>query len=565
MSTNFKTLTGIISFVLIASLNAGAQATIEVVDGSMPAGQGPSTANYGPISLQKDANSSGATNNIFTPTTPAEATSVTFKLLNQQYTANYSNLTTGLVFGARSTTAVGPIHPAGNPGVQRADGEDFFNILGSFISTPGGPTGNFFTSHSTVNPGQGIISIPSFDPLSPDFGKTANGAASVFTAAQIQYDQGIQNNPAPVPTAFNAATRYHYGDLLVEFNRFVRNPVIHIAGLGGSYQYIPFQTPALDPSIPSNWRRTQFSTELEVVGFPITYLSGNSSFQVSGTNGIINTSSSPDGASVSTGTSNADPIDHIGAASGSVRVNGTARLILIRVYLRGNNITNAATQFAWSAPGTASNNSPTSIRNPLTGDTWWISVSTEPSQLIPLAATGVNLSASLTGNDVALSWKTLTEINSNRFDIERSTDGINFTKIGEKAAAGYSNSDVNYSYADAGMNVSVYYYRLKLVDLDGKVSYSNIAAVRKSSIKTIKVFPNPAVENLSVEFSNAKGSYTVTLLNQAGQEVQNIKADISNTVQYVKINRNNVAAGMYYVRVKENNTGEVMSEKVVIK
>ncbi|HMT73468.1 MAG TPA: T9SS type A sorting domain-containing protein [Chitinophagaceae bacterium] len=556
MSTNFKTFIGLVSFVLICNSNIVGQTTLEIPDGIMPPGTGPSVANYGPVSLQKDLDNA-TNNNTFVAPLSSEVTTVSFKLANQQYSANYSNVSTGLVFGARSTTAVGPNHPSG-PGVQTADPEDFFNILGSFISNPGGPTSNFFTAHPFVNSGQGMISQPAF--TGPDAGKTVNGAISVFTVAQLQYDQGIQNNPSPLPSIHNDATRYYYGDLQIEFNRFIRNPVIHIAGLGGSYQYLPYQTPGLDPSVAANWRRTQFSTELQVVGATVTRLSGNGSFQVSGSN-ILNSSASPDGASVSTTVNASDPIDHIGAASGSVRVNALTKVITIRVYLRGCN----ASQFAWSAPGTASNNSPATLRNPLTGDTWWVSVSTIPEELIPLASTGVTLTGALNGNDVSLNWKTLTETNTKSFEIERSTDGINYVKVGEKTAAGNSVSEISYSSVDPNMNVPVYYYRLKMLDFDGRFSYSNVVIVRKSMIKGIKTFPNPATDHVNIEFSNAKGSYNVALVNQLGQQVYSKKVDINNTVQYVRIERGTIPAGMYHVSIHDNNTGEVQSEKVLIK
>jgi Secretion system C-terminal sorting domain len=562
MSTNFKTLICLASLVVITSTGLKAQiATLELPNnGSVPPqGVGPVSppAGIGPLFLLNDADNVGANNTFITPI-PAQTTSVTFKFINQQYSGlNYFNVGTGLTFGAAPTTAVDLTN---NPPRQEAQPTNVFTNLGTFSVNPGGPTAGMFSSHPTLNAGGGIL--PVFDFNTGTFG---NGAVQLFTAAQVQFDGGKApvgggSAPYPIATPSGTANRYYYGDFQITFSRFVKDPVVHFAGLGGSYSYIPIGG-VQNPNDPANWLRTFFSTELELVGALPTSLSGNSFFNVSG-NSITNTAVSPDGASVSTNPINgSDPFDHLGAASGSIRVNGTYRTLTFKVYLRGSNSSN----FGWSALGTASNTNLNTRRDPLTGDIWLVSVSAGVESLIPLPATGINLSASLTGSDVALSWKTLTEINSNRFDIERSTDGINFAKIGEKAAAGYSTSDVNYSYADAGMNVSVYYYRLKLVDLDGKVSYSNIATVRKSSIKTIKVFPNPAVENLSVEFSNAKGSYTITLLNQAGQEVQNIKADISNTVQYVKISRNNVAAGMYYIRVKENNTGEVMSEKVLIK
>jgi Secretion system C-terminal sorting domain len=549
MSTNFKNKILLAGF-LLAMFNANSQVvTIELPrQGTGINSTGPSTADVGAISMVKDPDNVGAN---FTALVGSEITNVTFKLINQQYTGlGYTGLSTGLTFGAGPTTAVA-LSPQ-LPGQQTVDPVNIYQSLGAFNVAPGGPTNGFYSSHPQVNFGTGIVTGATAGPTAKQ-----NGAVTIFTAAQVQYDQGIQNNPAPVPSVFNSTTKYYYGDLVIDFNRFVKDPVIHIAGLGGSYFYLPIGvSPASDPN---NWKRTRFTTELEG-GYSFTALSGNSNFVVS-PGKISNGAAKPDGASVSTTTSASDPFDHLGAASGSVRINGTVKTIVLKVYLRGSDITDAVREFAWSAPGTASNNDPATLRNPLTGDVWLISVSSEPASLIPLPATGVNLSASLVNSDVTLKWKTLTEINSNHFDIERSTDGINFVKIGERAAAGNSATDINYTYPD-NMNVAVYYYRLKLVDMDGKITYSNIAKVNKGTVKTIRTFPNPAVDNLNIEFSNAKGSYTISLLNQVGQEVKAVKADITNTTQYVRIERNTVAAGMYYVRVKENSTGEVILKKL---
>ena len=84
-------------------------------------------------------------------------------------------------------------------------------------------------------------------------------------------------------------------------------------------------------------------------------------------------------------------------------------------------------------------------------------------------------------------------------------------------------------------------------------------------IKGIKTFPNPATDHVNIEFSNAKGSYNVALVNQLGQQVYSKKVDINNTVQYVRIERGTIPAGMYHVSIRDNNSGEVQSEKVLIK
>ncbi len=560
MSNNFKNKI-LLSCLMIIALNAKSQfVTIEMPrQGTGINGLGPSVANVGPVSMIKDLDNSGVTP--FAALTGADITNVTFKLVNQQYTGlTYTGLSTGLAFGAGPTTAVAALPQL--PGQQTVEPVNLYQSLGAFAVAPGGPTDNYFTSHPTLFPGVGIITGAT--PISL---ARQNGAATVFTAAQVQYDQGITNNPAPVPSTFNSSTRYYYGNLVIEFNRFIKNPVIHLAGLGGSYFYLPIGVnPASDPN---NWRRSRFTTELEG-NYNMTALSGNSFFTVNNVAGVGSVTSSavkPDGASVSTIPSASDPFDHLGAASGSIRINGTVRTIVLKVYMRGSDITDAVREFAWSAPGSASNNDPASLRNPLTGDIWLVAVSTEPTQLIPLGATGVQLTAALNNNDVQLKWKTETESNTSHFEIERSIDGRNFTSIANKNAAGTSTTTVNYDLVDPNMNAAAYYYRLKLVDIDGRYIYSNIATVRKFSggVKAVRMFPNPAVSQVNLEFSNAKGNYVVSLYNQAGQEVSSQRTTINSTTQYITINRNSLAAGSYLVKVKNSDNNEVLfTEKVIM-
>jgi Secretion system C-terminal sorting domain len=543
MSTKIKFYT-IILCLAISKVSMG-QETLELTSRvSVSPAQGPTTSAIGPIAFNLDLNN--PVNNKFqTSALPAsQQLSATFTLANQTYTGlTYSNVSTGLLFGASPTTAIDNDLPF----VQEVEPNSTYNLLGSFSAGVGGPTNNMFTSNPsalpTVQSGTGIIADGVF--ASPANG--ANNAVGVFTAAQVLFDR-----PGG-PAVHNSATRYYYGDVVINFSKFVNNPVIHIAGLGGSYRYFPVS--GTNSNDPSQWLSSFFTTELEVLpGFTLTRMSGNQFFTVAG-NGITNSSPTPNGASVNTV---GGLFQDLGAASGSFRINGPVRTVTLRVYLRGSD----ASTFPWSTPQATVAGA---NRNPFTGDIWWISASVEPSTLISLPSTGVTLAAALNGNDVSLNWKTLTEVNSKSFEIERSVDGINYVKIAEKAAAGNSTTDVNYSYLDPNMTAKTYYYRLRMVDIDNKFTYTNIAIVRKSSVKSIRVFPNPVSDYMNIEFSNAKGAYTVSLFNQAGQEVQSRKADINSTVQYVRIEKGNLLTGMYYVRVTNTSTGEVFNEKLIVK
>lgn len=533
MSTKIKLYLMASLLSMIGAPNSYSQATAELAtsSGGFAPGSGPVTSNQGPINLRKD----NSNNNNLTPLNGADETKVTFSLSNQQYTGlTYNNITTGLVFGAQPTTATGG-------STQQVDPGNIYAKLGDFLVAPGGPTDNFYTAASPFPPGTGILTGNTFPPPPSS---EANGAIFLFTNAQWQADRV----PAGV---HNSTTRHYYGDLVINFNRFIANPVIHIAGLGGSYRYCPV---GLDPTNPANYQSTFFSTELDIVGYSGTKLSGNSFLSVSGSS-ITNNAAAPSGASVST-VGSSTLFDEIGAASGSVKINAAVKTITLRIYLRGSN----ASQFFWSAPGSASGGT----RNPLTGDIWGVSVSAELAQLITLPATGLNLTAALNGNDVQLKWKTVSEANSDKFIIERSTDGANYTQIGVKQAAGYSTTESNYSHVDPNMTDNARYYRVKLVDFDGKASYSNVAIVRKSGgIKGMKIFPNPVVNQLNLEFSNMKGSHTVSLYDISGQEVVRQVINVNSTVQYFTLAKNSLPAGSYIIKVRSDDNQETYSEKVI--
>ena len=79
------------------------------------------------------------------------------------------------------------------------------------------------------------------------------------------------------------------------------------------------------------------------------------------------------------------------------------------------------------------------------------------------------------------------------------------------------------------------------------------------------MFPNPVVNQVNLEFSNAKGNYVVSVYNQAGQEVITQKTTITNTVQYVTINRNSLSGGSYIIRVRNTENSEVLfAEKMIL-
>lgn len=119
------------------------------------------------------------------------------------------------------------------------------------------------------------------------------------------------------------------------------------------------------------------------------------------------------------------------------------------------------------------------------------------------------------GNKNVLNWATTSEINSERFDIMRSTDGVNFTIAGTVASKGGSVL-TTYTFDDNNPPIGLAYYRLSQVDKDGQASLSQTISVNNLTTRLyIEKYPNPAHDNL-----------TVTVLGTINGSIQMIIADM---------------------------------------
>jgi len=105
---------------------------------------------------------------------------------------------------------------------------------------------------------------------------------------------------------------------------------------------------------------------------------------------------------------------------------------------------------------------------------------------------------------VLLDWSTATETNNDHFVIQRSSEGLSWQDIG--TVKGHTNSTVlqNYSFTDITPITGMNYYRLKLVETDGNVSYSGVRKVQFAGDWIVHVYPNPAQDYLVLEFNSDK-------------------------------------------------------------
>jgi len=172
----------------------------------------------------------------------------------------------------------------------------------------------------------------------------------------------------------------------------------------------------------------------------------------------------------------------------------------------------------------------------------------------------VDLAAQHQDNSNVINWTTVNEKNVNYFIVEISSDGKKFESMG-KVVAKNSNGSVNeYSYEDLNYHFSTIYYRIKEVDKDEIVSYSNVISLAHSQ-PSIHVFPNPTDGVFSVTYQSGmnQNEYQLTVHNPLGELIFQKKLDQNRLEESFDLNHYPV--GLYVVTVKNDN--QVFTEKVV--
>ncbi len=152
-----------------------------------------------------------------------------------------------------------------------------------------------------------------------------------------------------------------------------------------------------------------------------------------------------------------------------------------------------------------------------------------------------------------LRWETQFENNSSYFDVERSTDAINFQYIGKVMAAGFSSSPVTYHFIDHAPASGFNYYRLKQVDRDGSIEYSPARLVRFDGLDagSVRYYPNPTRGMLQIDVSAVlnKEIRIITITNAAGIVVQQFIPRLSNDSK-IDVNLGNMPKGIYFIQLK---------------
>lgn len=183
-----------------------------------------------------------------------------------------------------------------------------------------------------------------------------------------------------------------------------------------------------------------------------------------------------------------------------------------------------------------------------------------PTTVVPVRL--LSFDATANKNSVTLNWATAQEMNNKGFTVERSTNGTSFEKIGW--VTGKLNSvQASYSFNDNYVQPNtVYYYRLRQVDADGKEELSPVRQVRisKSGI-SVTVSPVPARSVMNVYINGTAQAASVNLVNAQGQLVKSWTSVNAYNSAY-SLDVSNLPSGVYVLNITLPE--EKIVKKVVI-
>lgn len=169
-------------------------------------------------------------------------------------------------------------------------------------------------------------------------------------------------------------------------------------------------------------------------------------------------------------------------------------------------------------------------------------------------------------NSNEIIWTTNTESNSDFYIVERSVDLDDWIKLDEIKAAGTSKRVLNYSLIDySPLNKS--YYRLKMVDNDGRIKYSKTIVIlsNNNGEVSLKIYPNPNNGNFNIEYiSEKQNNLKMYIVDKYGSKVfsDNSEININDNILNIHLNNNNLESGIYSVII--NQDGNLTSKRLII-
>jgi len=182
------------------------------------------------------------------------------------------------------------------------------------------------------------------------------------------------------------------------------------------------------------------------------------------------------------------------------------------------------------------------------------------ADILPLAVQ--NFKGKYVAKKVLLNWQVAPGLNLKKFVIERKNNTGAFVEIAEVMA---NPSNEFYSFWDSTATLDKNFYRIKLLNHNNNTAFSNVIMVsRKAASDDIKIYPNPAMDHITIEFKNDVNSqYTIKMMNLLNQVVKDFDYE-GKSGNVLQIRRSaSMKSGIYIIQIFDKKTGSVFSQKII--
>jgi poly(beta-D-mannuronate) lyase len=170
-----------------------------------------------------------------------------------------------------------------------------------------------------------------------------------------------------------------------------------------------------------------------------------------------------------------------------------------------------------------------------------------------------NFTAAYRNNKVQLLWQVGNETNVLRYEVERSSDARTYNKVTSVLATGMLHYSAEHSVVAAGKN----FYRLKIIDRDGKTAYSQVRMINNSNKTEVNLYPNPAHHFFMIDLGRSEtATVELRIVNATGIMVRHQKVNVTGIV---KMEIKDLPAGNYQLQIVEKNNSFVSRSFSVVK
>ena len=181
-----------------------------------------------------------------------------------------------------------------------------------------------------------------------------------------------------------------------------------------------------------------------------------------------------------------------------------------------------------------------------------------------LALNLLNFNGKQNGNSTDLSWTTSFEKNVQYFEIQRSPDGVTYQPVGTVFGTLPFLTAQNYSYSDQSPE-AINYYRLRIVDLNGKSTFSTVVVVKIAGLsQKLYVIDNPFLNSIRLRFMNPpKDNVVINLFDISGKRlISKVFRNPGNLIE-IDVTPFHLSKGLYLLKVLAE--GEMYTSKIVKK